>query len=63
MLFQYYFRTDIILVVSVIQELFRRDAVKKVLSGMDEETLLQFLVSLITNPKSSAVRYNPYHGR
>lgn len=52
------------LVVSVIQELFRRDAVKKVLSGRDEETLkplLQFLVSHITNPKYSAVLCDVAH--
>ena len=50
--------------VSVIQELFRRDAVKKVLSGRDEETLkplLQFLVSHITNPKYSAVLCDVAH--
>ncbi|KAL5258686.1 hypothetical protein ACHWQZ_G009224 [Mnemiopsis leidyi] len=46
------------IVVSVVLELFRRDAVKRVLSGRDEETLqpvLTFLVNHVTNPRHCSV--------
>ena len=46
------------IVVSVLLELFRRDAIKRVLSGRNEETLqpiLTFLVNHVTNPRHCSV--------
>lgn len=52
------------IVVSVIQELFRRDTMKRVLSGRNEETLqpiLTFLVAHVTNPRYCSVLCDVAH--
>jgi len=52
------------IVVSVIQELCRRDALKLVLSGRDEQTLqpiLAFLVCHVTNPRYFTVLCDTTH--
>ena len=51
-------------VVSVLQELFRRDAMKSVLSGRNEVTLaplLSFIVRNVTDPKHCTVLVDVAH--